>query len=124
MGRPMTSRTVAAALVALAALASAPPASAKGNADNGKELATKKYICASCHGADFKSPIDPTYPKHAGQHYDYLRFTLIAYQRGEHPVFGRTNAVMASQAKPLSATEIDDIAAYLASLPPSLVLKR
>jgi len=31
---------------------------------------------------------------------------------------------MASQAKPLSAKEIDDIAAYLASLPPSMVLRR
>ncbi len=99
-------------------------AQARGNADNGKELATKKYACASCHGANFATPIDPSYPKLAGQHQDYLRAALLAYQKGDHPTFGRNNAVMGSQAKPLSAQEIDDISAYLASLPPSLVLKR
>ena len=62
-------------------------------------------------------------PKLAGQHQDYLRASLLAYQKGDHPTFGRNNAVMGAQAKPLSAREIDDIAAYLASLPPSLVVK-
>ena len=99
-------------------------AHARGNVDNGKEVATKKYPCISCHGAEFNKPIDPTYPKLAGQHADYLRQALIAYQRGEHPTFGRSNAVMAAQAKALSAQEIDDVSAYLASLPPSVVLKR
>ena len=36
-------------------------AMAGGDAARGAELA-KKYNCASCHGADFKTPIDPTYP--------------------------------------------------------------
>ena len=99
-------------------------AQAGGNVERGQELATKKYVCASCHGANFATPIDPSYPKLAGQHADYLRFALIAYQKGDHPTFGRGNAIMAAQAKPLSQQEIDDIAAYLASLPPSLVLKR
>ena len=99
-------------------------AQARGNVDEGRELATKKYACVSCHGANFATPIDPSYPKLAGQHQDYLRFALLAYQKGDHPTFGRNNAVMGSQAKALSAKEIDDISAYLASLPPSLVLKR
>ena len=99
-------------------------AQARGNKDAGQELVTKKYACASCHGANFATPIDPGYPKLAGQHEDYLRFSLIAYQKGDHPTFGRANAVMAAQAKPLSAKEIDDIAAYLSSLPPSVILKR
>lgn len=99
-------------------------ADARGNADNGKELVTKKYACASCHGADFATPIDPSYPKLAGQHEDYLRAALVAYQKGDHPTFGRNNAVMSAQAKPLSATEIDDIAAYLGRLPPAVILKR
>ena len=99
-------------------------AEARGDADNGKELVTKKYACASCHGANFASPIDPGYPKLAGQHPDYLRAALLAYQKGDHPTFGRSNAVMSAQAKPLSAGEIDDIAAYLGSLPPALVLHR
>lgn len=97
---------------------------ARGDADSGKELATKKYACTSCHGANFATPIDPSYPKLAGQHQDYLRQALLAYQKGDHPTFGRSNAVMSAQAKPLSAKEIEDISAYLASLPPSLVLKR
>ncbi|MEO8937379.1 MAG: cytochrome c [Burkholderiaceae bacterium] len=99
-------------------------AHARGNADAGKQLVTKKYVCASCHGANFATPIDPSYPKLAGQHQDYLRQALLAYQKGDHPTFGRNNAVMGAQAKPLSAAEIDDIAAYLSGLPPSLVLKR
>ena len=114
----------ASTLFAVIAMASTSAAQARGNAEEGKELATKKYACASCHGANFATPIDPSYPKLAGQHQDYLRAALLAYQKGEHPTFGRNNAVMGAQAKPLSAKEIDDISAYLASLPPSLVLKR
>ena len=31
-----------------------------------------KANCASCHGANFGAPIDPSYPKIGGQHADYL----------------------------------------------------
>ena len=99
-------------------------AHARGDAAAGKELATKKYACASCHGATFNNPIDPSYPKLAGQHYDYLVHALTAYQKSENPNLGRTNAIMGSQAKPLSKKEIDDISSYLSSLPTSLVLKK
>ncbi len=34
-------------------------ASAAGNVAAGEAVA-KKYNCASCHGADYKSPIDPS----------------------------------------------------------------
>ena len=124
MTRPIDSKAISFAALALAALFAAGAADARGNADNGKELATKKYACVSCHGATFNNPIDPSYPKLAGQHYDYLRQALLAYQKGDHPTFGRGNPVMAAQAKPLSAKEIDDIATYLSDLPPSLVLRR
>ncbi len=120
----LVSKAISVASVALGMLCAASAAHARGDADNGKELATKKYACASCHGTAFNKPIDPSYPKLAGQHYDYLRQALIAYQRGDHPTFGRSNPVMAAQAKPLSAKEIDDIATYLSELPPSLVLER
>ena len=116
---------VATALaVALATALFAGDAHARGDVAAGQELATKKYVCASCHGANFATPIDPSYPKLAGQHQDYLRAALLAYQKGDHPTFGRNNAVMSAQAKALSAKEIDDISAYLASLPASLVIKR
>lgn len=111
-------------VVAFGFVAIASSAYARGDKEKGQELATKKYPCTSCHGANFASPIDPSYPKLAGQHADYLRASLLAYQKGDHPTFGRGNAVMAAQAKPLSAQEIDDISAYLASLPPSVVLRR
>ncbi len=111
-------------VVAALTMGFAGTAAAGGNAAAGQELVTKKYACASCHGANFASPIDPSYPKLAGQYEDYLRQALIAYQKGDHPTFGRSNAVMAAQAKPLSAREIDDIAAYLSSLPHSVVLRR
>ena len=46
-------------------------AHAAGNIDAGKAL-SDKYSCAACHGKDLGSPIDPSYPKLAGQHKDYL----------------------------------------------------
>ena len=97
-------------------------ATAGGNVNKGKELATK-YNCAACHGADYTKAIDPTYPKLAGQHADYLAHALRAYKRGEGPN-GRNNAIMAGQVKPLSNNDINDIAAFLSSLPSDLVLKR
>ncbi|UOD31367.1 cytochrome c [Massilia violaceinigra] len=97
-------------------------ATAGGNIANGEAL-VKKYNCASCHGADFTKSTDPSYPKLAGQHAEYLKHALIAYKRGEGPN-GRNNAIMGGFAKPLSNKEIDDIAAYLHSLPSGLVLQR
>jgi len=97
-------------------------ATAGGNVANGEALA-KKYNCAACHGADYNKPIDPSYPKLAGQHADYLKHALVAYKRGEGPN-GRNNAIMGGQVKPLSNTDIADLAAYLHSLPSELVLKR
>lgn len=84
----------------------------------------EKYNCASCHGKDYNSPTEPVYPKLAGQHEDYLRHALVAYRRGDHGMNGRTNAVMALQAKPLSDQDIKNIAAYLHSLPGTLVLRK
>ena len=95
---------------------------AGGNVANGEALA-KKYNCAACHGADFNKPIDPSYPKLAGQHADYLAHALTAYKRGEG-ANGRANAIMGGQVKPLSGTDIADLAAYLGSLPSSLVTQR
>jgi cytochrome c553 len=96
---------------------------AAGDVDAGKAVA-EKYNCASCHGADYNSPIDPSYPKLAGQHRDYLSLAMIAYKRGGDGPNGRSNAIMGAQVKPLSRQEINDLAAYLSSLPGSLVLRK
>jgi cytochrome c553 len=60
-----------------------------------QEACRRKFNCASCHGKDFQSPIDPAYPKLAGQHQDYLVQALKAYQRGDK---GRTGGPMPSWA--------------------------
>ena len=72
-------------------------------------------VCAACHGADGNKVLDPSYPRLAGQHKDYLSVALLAYQRG-----GRKNAIMAAQAKQLSRADIENVAAYYASLPGQL----
>ncbi len=96
---------------------------AAGNIDAGKAAAAK-YNCAACHGKDFNTPIDASYPKLAGQHKDYLVHALTAYKRGGDGPNGRGNAIMGAQAKPLSSQDVQNIAAYLHSLPGSLVLRK
>lgn len=97
-------------------------AAAGGDPAAGKAVAVK-YNCAACHGANFDQPIDPSYPHLAGQHKDYLEHALTAYQRGDGPN-GRNNAIMGAQVKPLSKQDIKDLAAYLSSLPSSLIVHR
>ena len=95
---------------------------AGGNVASGEAL-VKKYSCAACHGADFNKPVDPSYPKLAGQHAEYLEHALKAYKRGDGPN-GRNNAIMVGQVKPLSNKDMADLAAYLHSLPSELLIKR
>jgi cytochrome c553 len=96
---------------------------AGANVEAGK-VAAAKFNCASCHGANYSDPIDPSYPKLAGQHKDYLVQALKSYQRGAVGTSGRSNAIMEAQAKALSNSDIQNIAAYLSSLQGSLVLKK
>ena len=83
----------------------------------------KTHNCASCHGADFNKPIDPSYPKLDGQHADYLTTALRAYKRGAGPN-GRVNPIMAALVQPLSNRDMADLGAYLGSLPGQLVTKK
>jgi cytochrome c553 len=76
-----------------------------------------KANCASCHGADFSTPIDPSYPKIGGQHADYLYVALKAYKISDNAKVGRNNAIMASMAKQYTNTELKLMANYLSSLP-------
>ena len=107
-------------LFLLCALALTMTAHASGDKAAG-EAVWKRVNCASCHGADAKSPIDPTYPKLAGQHYTYLVAALRQYQRGMAPASSgiapvRKTPVMGAMSTQLSGKEIQDVAAYLASL--------
>ena len=83
-------------------------------------LRAKLGTCVACHGVNFSTPTDGTIPRLAGQYPDYLQFALRAYQVDGNPHFGRSNPVMSAMAKPLTATDIDQITAYLATLPGDL----
>jgi cytochrome c553 len=76
-----------------------------------------KANCVSCHGANFSKPIDPSYPKLAGQYADYLYAALKAYQTDGNPHIGRNNPIMMGMSRPFTHVEIKEIAAYLSSLP-------
>jgi cytochrome c553 len=78
-----------------------------------------KMNCASCHGANYSSPIDASYPKLAGQHADYLYVALKSYQT-DRATIGRANAIMKGMAAPYSNAELKKMAQYLASLPGEL----
>ena len=83
---------------------------AAGDIETGK---AKAYTCTGCHGIPGYSNVYPTYkvPKIGGQNYEYLTLALKAYRDGE-----RDHPTMDLQAQALSDQDIEDVAAYFASL--------
>ena len=79
-----------------------------------------KANCASCHGANFSKPIDPSYPKIAGQHADYLFVALKAYKTDNTAKVGRAHPIMGGMAKQYTNAELKAMANYLASVPGEL----
>ena len=83
---------------------------ADGDVERGETLS---YTCLGCHGIDGYRNAYPSYrvPKLGGQKEAYLVIALHGYRDGmrEHPT-------MQAQATSLSEQEIEDTAAYLASL--------
>ena len=80
----------------------------------------QKGACVSCHGDSFSKPIDPAYPKIAGQHADYLFVALKSYKSEGNTTWGRSNAVMAGIAKQFSNAELKELANYVHRLPGEL----
>jgi cytochrome c553 len=76
----------------------------------------QKAACASCHGANLATPIDPSYPKIAGQYADYLFVALKAYKTENNPAVGRNNGVMGAIAKQFSNNELKALSEYVGSL--------
>ena len=70
----------------------------------------KASACAVCHGANGLS-VQPNAPHLAGQPEIYLAEQLKNYRSGKRP-----HEVMSVIAKPLTDTEIEDLAAWYASL--------
>ena len=77
----------------------------------------QKGACVSCHGDNFSKPIDPTYPRIAGQHADYLFVTLKSYKTEGKATWGRSNPIMGGVAKQFSNAELKELASYVSSLP-------
>lgn len=75
-----------------------------------------KANCVACHGTNFSKPIDPSYPKLAGQHADYLFVALKAYKTENNPTVGRGNAIMGGMAKLYTNAELKLLANYVSSL--------
>ncbi len=72
--------------------------------------------CVGCHGANFSKPLDPSYPKIAGQYPDYLYVALKAYTIEGNNVVGRANPIMAGMAKQFKHAELKAMADYLGSI--------
>ena len=79
-----------------------------------------KGACLSCHGESLSKPIDPSYPKLAGQHNDYLYVALKAYKVDGNPQVGRGNAIMGGVAKQFTNAELKDLAKDIGRLPGDL----
>lgn len=104
MSRPALSITVISTII-MASLGSLAHA-ADGDYRRGLE---KSQVCQSCHGRTGNESLQPSYPKLAGQHKDYLVHALRSYRDGS-----RQNAVMAGFAGNLSDQDIADLAAWYA----------
>lgn len=94
-------------LTATLLLSSAPLVQAAGDPAAGQ---AKAGVCAACHGVDGISMI-PMYPNLKGQHAAYLAKQMKDFRSGT-----RNDPVMGAQAKLLSDQDIENLAAYFASL--------
>jgi cytochrome c553 len=83
-------------------------AAAGADLANGQRLA--EGSCAACHGHNGIGII-PLYPNLAGQKREYLVAQLRAFRDGS-----RKNPIMSPMAAHLTDAEIEDVAAYFASL--------
>jgi cytochrome c553 len=93
------------------------PVTAAPKAPDAKVAALlQKGACISCHGDNFNKPIDPSYPKLAGQHKDFLFVALKSYKTENLSTWGRNNGVMGGIAKQFTNAELKAMSAYIGSL--------
>lgn len=104
----------AAAALAMALTLAAVPAIA-ADAAAGR---AKAALCATCHGANGLS-VAPDVPNLAGQPEIYLAEQLRQYRSGK-----RAHEVMGVIAKPLADADIDNLAAWFASIQVEATLPR
>jgi cytochrome c553 len=112
-------RLLTLTLVVFAA-AFAANANARGDVTRGESISKP---CQACHGANGVSATGD-FPTIAGQHRDYLAYSLRMYRKAaKGDKTGRTNAIMSGQAAALSDKDINDLAAYYAKQKSDLTLK-
>ena len=98
-----------------------PPTPAEGGqATTQVQALLTKGTCVACHGENLNKPIDPSYPKLAGQYADYLYVALKAYHTANNPKVGRSNPIMAAQVQAFTPQELKLLAQYIGGLPSEL----
>ncbi len=103
---PRAGFAIGVATLLTLALSSAP--SLAGDAAKGGKIAAVK--CSACHGIDGLSKL-PQAPNIAGQVEQYLVEQIQAFRNG-----ARKNEMMTLVVKPLSDSEVADLAAYYAAI--------
>jgi cytochrome c553 len=103
--RAARQRALAVALVIVVAMLASTSAAADAAAGR-----RKAGTCVACHGEDGRSVV-PNAPHLAGQPAIYIADQLRQFRSGKRP-----SEVMAVIAKPLSDQDIDDLAAWYASI--------
>ena len=101
-------RTIQTALAATC-LSLVAAAHGAGDPTAGKALS---LACSACHGMDGATGLDPTYPDLAGQNERYLLRQLQLIQSNQRPIL-----LMTGQLTGKSEQDLEDLAAYYASLP-------
>lgn len=96
-------------LICVLALLMAAAAWAEGDAQRGESMSA---LCSACHGPDGIS-VNPLWPSLAGQQELYLAKAIRDYRDGL-----RVDVSMQPFVAELTDQDVEDLAAYYASLPP------
>lgn len=91
------------------------PAPMRASAQSEHGAGLFQRLCANCHGARGEGDPGTLVPRLAGQHRAYLAEQLRDAAEGRRPSMGRDHARLLA---PLSSSDVDAIAEYLAGLVP------
>jgi cytochrome c553 len=100
-------RALLAAAAVMGIISAGSAFAAEPNAEKGAQISSQ---CAACHGSDGMS-VDTSIPNLAGQHYAYLLAQTNAFRDRT-----RINPIMNQMVQSLTQEQIEDIAAYYASV--------
>jgi len=103
-------KTAAAIATLLILVLASGTAAAEGDVDRGRTLG---YTCLGCHGIEGQRNAYPSFrvPKLGGQKAAYITAALTGYRNGQ-----RGHSTMHAQAESLTEQDIEDLAAYFATL--------